>query len=575
MAKGFFKGLWDMVSGEEQAREEAEEQERRRQRAEQIAREEERARQQRIAAQKLKNFKDTVFTSLHNVEEKVQAGYNEPENDYAQVVNLEHTSIQNNWHSEYMQLVYAHRARLRKRVITELAGNTGVTGLCEALSAMSFLKVAEKIGTEESNDTLNQVGKAVDTLFQMVQVAFSTSCYLDFGDYGQCKFALDDSNEMSRMDECADNLVASLDKRTTIIKNSNESTLYRNINECLGPQYVKDACMLMWYYAKRWPFDVNAFDKARKRYLAYTSYFVSNPEHDALVEIGPLEEVLARVYAKKQIGGIGTARQEKAYIDIWLNKRIELGDLDPCYGLAHGLAWMELYELEIDILRRLIQAGADVPAELQDRLTFLENGGTEDIKVYDINPTDNIFFFDSSTPEWTNKDFATFFRKISMKKVRIQYSLALMKWTKTLPLSSGQKISRNQLLDAFKNLIEDFDGEISCEVRNAAAINVSNVVFPNAILFTFNSQRNRCVDILFYCEKFGRNLNITIFTLFTPDEKLDFEELERYCLAIKDNNMYVESFRESILQVVDETIKMKQEVYDDEDVPRKKVVFGE
>ena len=184
-------------------------------------------------------------------------------------------------------------------------------------------------------------------------------------------------------------------------------------------------------------------------------------------------------------------------------------------------------------------------------------------------------FFDSSTPEWTNKDFATFFRKISMKKVRIQYSLALMKWTKTLPLSSGQKISRNQLLDAFKNLIEDFDGEISCEVRNAAAINVSNVVFPNAILFTFNSQRNRCVDILFYCEKFGRNLNITIFTLFTPDEKLDFEELERYCLAIKDNNMYVESFRESILQVVDETIKMKQEVYDDEDVPRKKVVFGE
>ena len=131
------------------------------------------------------------------------------------------------------------------------------------------------------------------------------------------------------------------------------------------------------------------------------------------------------------------------------------------------------------------------------------------------------------------------------------------------------------MLDAFKNLIEDFDGEISCEVRNAAAINVSNVVFPNAILFAFNSQRNRCVDILFYCEKFGRNLNITIFTLFTPDEKLDFEELERYCLAIKDNNMYVESFRESILQVVDETIKMKQEVYDDEDVPRKKVVFGE
>lgn len=85
---------------------------------------------------------------------------------------------------------------------------------------------------------------------------------------------------------------------------------------------------------------------------------------------------------------------------------------------------------------------------------------------------------------------------------------------------------------------------------------------------------NRCVDILFYCEKFGRNLNLTIFTLFTPDAKLDFEELERYCLAIKDN-MYVESFRESILQVVDEAIKVKQTVYDDDDAPRKKMVFDE
>ena len=65
-----------------------------------------------------------------------------------------------------------------------------------------------------------------------------------------------------------------------------------------------------------------------------------------------------------------------------------------------------------------------------------------------------------------------------------------------------------------------------------------------------------------------------IFTLFTPDVELDFEELERYCLAIKDN-MYVESFRESILQVVDEAIKVKQTVYDDDDTPRKKMVFDE
>lgn len=575
MAKGFLKSLWDKVSGEEQARQEAEEQERRRQQAEQIARDEERARQQRIAAQRLKDFKDEVFMHLHRLEEKIQAGYNEPDGDYAPVLNLERTAIQNNWRPEYMRLVFDHKARLRKKVMNGLDESAGVTGLCEALSAMSCLKVAEKIGKDQLGDTYYQIEKAVDTLFQTVLTAFSTACYLDFGDYGQCKFLLDDPDEMKRMNESADSLAASLENRTATIKSSNANTLYENINKCLGPQYVKDACTLMWYYAKKWPFDVNAFDKARKNYLCHTSYFLSDPQQeDALVEIGPVEEVLARVYAKNRIGGIGTAKQEKPYIDLWLNKRIELGDFDPCYGLAHGLAWMELYELEIDILRKLIQAGADVPAELQDRLTFLENGGTEEVKVYDIEPFDNIFFFDSSVPEWTNKDLSAFFRKIAMKKTRIQYSLALTKWTKTLPLASGQKISRNQLFEAFQELVDDFDGEVSCELRNAAAINLSNVVFPNAVLFTFKSLRNRCVDILFYCEKFGRNLNLTIFTLFTPDAELDFEELERFCLAIKDN-MYVESFRESILQVVDEAIKVKQTVYDDDDAPRKKMVFDE
>ena len=575
MAKGFLKSLWDKVSGEEQARLEAEAQERRRQQAEQIARDEERARQQRIAAQRLNDFKDEVYMHLYRIEQKIQAGYNEPDGDYAPVLNLERTAIQNNWRPEYMRLVFDHKARLRKKVMDGLNENAGVTGLCEALSAMSCLKVAEKIGKDQLGDTYFQVEKAVDTLFQTVLTAFSTACYLDFGDYGQCKFLLDDLDEMKRMNENADSLVASLEERTSVIKGSNANTLYENINKCFGPQYVKDSCMMMWYYAKKWPFDVNAFEKARKLYVRHTAFPLPNPIRESeLVDIGPVEEVLARVYAKNRIGGIGTAKQEKPYIDLWLDKRIELGDFDPCYGLAHGLAWMELYELEIDILRRLIQAGADVPAELQDRLTFLENGGTEDIKVYDIEPFDNIYFFDSSVPEWSGKDLSTFFRKVVMKKTKFKNSLAMAKWTKTLPLISGQKISYDRIIGELRDLASDFDGEVNCEVRNAAAINLSNVVFPNAVLFTFNSMRNQCVDILFYCEKFGRNLNVTIFTLFTPDYQLDFEELAKYCLAIKDN-MYVESFRESILQVVDEAIKVKQTVYEDDDIPRKKMIFDE
>lgn len=570
MAKGFLKSLWDKVSGEEQARLEAEEQERRRQQAEQIARDEERARQQRIAAQRLKDYSDELYTKLYRIEQQITPGYNDPSNEYKAIWALKDKASENKWLPEYAKLTLAHTFRLRQMVVSEMNGQAGLPGLCTALSAASCIKCFEMKS--------EKAAQAADILFQMVLTAMNTGCYLDYGDYGQCKFLLDSSDEMKKVAAEADDIMNRLtlaESSIANVKNNKPHELLDVIITQFGPQVIQDACKMMWFYAKQWPFDVNAFEKARKLYVKYTAYYLSNPNKEGeVVEVGPVEEVLARVYAKNKIGGIGTAKQEKPYIDLWLSKKLELGDFDPCYVLAHGLAWMELYELEIDILRRLIQAGADVPPQLQDRLTFLENGGTEDVKVYDIEPFDNIFFFDSSVPEWTNKDLSAFFRKIAMKKTRIQYSLALAKWTKTLPLASGQKVSRNQLFEAFQELVDDFDGEVFCELRNAAAINLSNVVFPNAVLFTFKSLRNRCVDILFYCEKFGRNLNLTIFTLFTPDAELDFEELERYCLAIKDN-MYVESFRESILQVVDEAIKVKQTVYDDDDAPRKKMVFDE
>ena len=95
MAKGFLKSLWDKVSGEEQARQEAEEQERRRQQAEQIARDEERARQQRIAAQRLSDFKDELYMYLYQIEQKIQPGYNEPAEDYKPVKSLEKTARDN------------------------------------------------------------------------------------------------------------------------------------------------------------------------------------------------------------------------------------------------------------------------------------------------------------------------------------------------------------------------------------------------------------------------------------------------------------------------------------------------
>lgn len=572
MAKKFFEGLWDKISGAEQYRLEQEELERQRQQKEAAARREEQARQARINAQRKKDFTDEIYMHLYRIEQKIQPGYNDPADDYKPVKALEQTARDNGWFIDYATLTGTHCNKLRDMIITGLAGDKGATGLCDALSAMSCLKHALHGG-----EVKQKAEQAADILFKTVLTVFSTECYLGYKSYGENDFPLDTPAEMTRLTNEADSIMDRISNAEEMLRNSDKKTIVDNVIGYLNPELIKDECMMMWYYAKRWPFDANAFNKARKLYLSHTAMFYGEKDPDdesKYLCYGTLEEVLARVYAKNKIGGLGTAKQEKPYIDLWLKSKLEFGDHDPCYGLAHGLAWMELYEMEIEVLRQLIKAGADVPAELQDRLTFLENGGTADIKVYDIEPFNNIFFFDTSPLEWSGKDMSTFFRKVAMKKNRFQYSLALTKWTKTLPLASGQKISYDALRKAFKELVGDFDGEVSCDIRNAATVNLGNAVFPDATLFTFNSLRNRCVDILFYCEKFGRNLNITIYTLFTPDAELDFEDMEQNCLAIKEN-MYVESFRESILQVVDETIKVKQTVYEDDDTPRKKMVFDD
>ena len=121
-------------------------------------------------------------------------------------------------------------------------------------------------------------------------------------------------------------------------------------------------------------------------------------------------------------------------------------------------------------------------------------------------------------------------------------------------------------------MVDDFDGEVTCEHTEAKAIDLANLEYHNATLFRFTSERNRCVSILFHSEKFGRNLNITILTLFSPENGLTLEEMEKYALAIK-NNVYVNSFRESILQTVDDAIKIETTIYDGGSTPNSGTIF--
>ena len=426
---------------------------------------------------------------------------------------------------------------------------------------------------------------AVNILEELLNKAQNKVHYIKFIQYGDCILEINNPRYGINIENRIEEL---FDKIEIIITNleGDLGEYYEKINPELS-NIIDYAAELMWCVASRKPFDQNMFNKAASIFDTYTARCKidnscttwkyeqmiyaqvkndnQNESPKCLLNIN-VEHLLALIYAKNSVGGVNTVSKEKARITDWINEIIEIGCTEEGFLLASGLAWMGLYDLERAVLRQLFDKKVKFEIEYQDRLSFLESGGNTNIKIFDVRDMEG-FLFDSSVEAWNKDAYDMFFRKLEMTHKPLEYSLMMSKWTKTLPLASGQEVSQEQMEEAFSDLVKDFGGEITLSREPAKALNLANVEYEFPFIFRFKSERNRCVTMLFSSEKFGRNLNISILTMFTPEKELDNEQMKKYALAIKEN-IYVESFRESICQVVDQLIKEKVTIYDEE-VPRK------
>ena len=536
---------------------------------EEQAAERRREEQKRLQAQEqqFKDWSDMLGLKFRKIEKNIGPKFN-PESIYKEIFSIkDQKSLSERQKKEYSRQLNNHSSYLYNHLRYCLSREMGLGGLGHSAFVADCIAIIEP-----DNSDIKKVAKLLRDTFK---TAMMPLCYISFNSYGDCRFPLDSDEEMRRIASKAEDLLAEFPIIESSIQDS-EKDIVQMIIQSINPDLIKNQCLIMWYYAKLKPFDVTNFENARFSYLTFTARYCKDPgikddikaftfggKDLKVIALGSVEEVLARIYSKNQIGGAGTVKQEKSYVDFWLEQQIQSKNYEECYILASGLAWMELYEMELDVLRKMVAADVQLPTELQERLGFLESGGTVNIKLYTELPNDK-FVFDTSSLEWQSKEFSVFFRKMAMKKTCVDYSMALSKWTKTLPLMSGQKISKNAINNGLKSLVDDYDGEIICKETDAIAINLANVEYPEAMVFSFQSERNRCISVLVSFEKYGRNLNSTLITLFTPDKDVPLDKLEKYCMAIKDN-VYVESFKESILQTIDEATKVKPAVYREED----------
>ena len=431
-----------------------------------------------------------------------------------------------------------------------------------------------------------EVGLAVEKMSDLVSEIDKMLFFIEPITYGEYTLPFRDS--LNEEDEFS-RLLNELQNANNKIIKTLDSDNYLDIFKCISAidvMFTYNACKTMWYYARKRPFDVAKFNNARQLFMVYTRFItkIANDSDGENIEFGPVESVLAAIFAQNQIGGEKAI--DKKYLDKWVDWNVGIAysasgaegqrAIENCFLLCSGLAWMELYNLEKETLRKLFTQEIQLPNELQERLTFLESGGNSKIKIYKSTSGAD-FLYDSSSQNWNDKDLDMFFRQLSLKQDKLGYSLVIEDWKKTIPLVPGTQVSQERLSNELAKLVDDFDGEVTSKVVNAKAVNLLNEVYPNATVFTFTSERSRCVSILFSCEKFGRNLNITIMTLFTPDSSLTSDKLYPYAAAIK-GNVYISSFKESILQVVDEVIHIKEKMYDDDSAStsqQRKVFDGE
>lgn len=407
-------------------------------------------------------------------------------------------------------------------------------------------------------------------------------------------------------DTKADEYLCSLINRRTNIYTSPQN-YFSCIADNLNYSFYIHALACTWYYARKSPFDNVRFDCAKALFETYTSYdgkllvvvrgkiVQSYDERTNRIRLGDgseyflyddisqatirwsvaessihFEGLLAEIYSKNEMGGKNAVNLMSDKIDKWLEQNQVAKKYEM---LASGLAWMELYEVELRVLRLMVKNNLQMSEEVQERFRFLEAGGTSNVKIYDVAPTEN-FVFDSSSVEW-NTEFNVLFRKLDMKNLKLNYSLAICTLHKTVHLYDDITFTPDEmntaLVDMIDRKIKAFGDKVSYCKKNARAINLENVIYDNAFIFSFNDEKNKCASMLFDVDLFGNSLNLTIITLFTPETGMKSEIMSRYATAIK-SNINIEAFRDTLLQSVEDVIKEKDSAFvipEDESIPDK------
>lgn len=349
-----------------------------------------------------------------------------------------------------------------------------------------------------------------------------------------------------------------------IIREYNKIMSNRSITDlgCISVDFIDMIITAIYGYALLKPFDASKYQSIYSIYesLNYKLYKNVNSSQDPIKFIPPIDGIFSRIIAYSRMGK-GVLKQIKSDIDIWVDACISGQEAfypSELVTLSSGLMWLGEYELELEILRKAASAGAQLKPEVQERLAFLESGGSVGPQLFkDVDL--NAFNYDYSSLKWSDADFSNFFKNITFKNTKLTYALAVSEFKKSFKSKFKTQITYEMILSELNKMAEDeYLGEIICRCIKVKSLSEEFEECDDAIIIELEKSTgiNHAAILLFY-NKIGVNINIQILTIFKPVEEYDIQKNMKLAISLKQETspkvtQTLESIRDSVARQIDE-----------------------
>ncbi len=398
--------------------------------------------------------------------------------------------------------------------------------------------------------------KKINNINQLLQYIGNASNVISMYPYGKLTPNFEQNLEKYSQEK---NLYEDLlEKETKIFENAVEHA------ELLTKELLEEIEVCMYQVVREKPYNADKFNKIQAFYDFFKNKYAIQEKYDDIevITIKAPDSLYNELYTYKSMGE-SVVNSKKNYIMEQVNNRINYQiQGSTALNIAAALKNLGLFELEKEILINYVGRGIQVSDKIQNRIRYLETD-TRNGKIGQIHEIETQgFAYDFASSTWNDDDIQAFFRNLAYQEKKLNYSLVIEDWKKTLPILSKVQLSDEIICSELKKMLqEEYDGEIDCSVTKTIALSESSNEEQQAIVFqSSHEEYNREITFILSCIKVGKNLSIRIFTLFTPSTKTTTEQDLKEALTIKKglnpkNTAYIEGLKESILETLEKYLK--------------------